>query len=57
MVKEVDITRLKDFVLKNLPMESALRELILSERDTMDVKTFLAKSDVCFKLLQIEYGK
>ncbi len=57
MVKEVDVTRLKDFVLKNLPRGSALREPILSERDTMDVKTFLAKSDVLFKLLQIEYSK
>jgi len=50
----VRITRLKDFAVNSLPKDSRLREVILNERDELDVNEFVAKIDVWLKLLKME---
>jgi len=50
----VRITRLKDFAVNYLPKDSRLREVILNERDELDVNEFVAKIDVWLKLLKME---
>jgi cytochrome c len=57
MPKNIDITKLKDFVLNNLPRGFKLRELKLSERDTMDATTYIVMVGVWLKLLKIEHDK
>jgi len=47
--KTVDVRRLKDFA-SQLPKDSALRELLLTERDELEVCDFLSKMSVWLRL-------
>jgi hypothetical protein len=47
---KIDIRRLKEFVLKEIPKDWVLRSLILSEKDEMDVHDFVVKMDYWLKL-------
>ncbi|MEM3465388.1 MAG: hypothetical protein QXO75_07840 [Nitrososphaerota archaeon] len=51
---KLDMRRLKDFAIRNLPEDSKLRILILSEKDELDAKEFVAKVSVWLKLLTLE---
>jgi hypothetical protein len=53
--KRVDIESLKDFVLK-LPVNSALRQLILMEPNHLKIDTFLSRVETWLRLLDIERG-
>jgi hypothetical protein len=46
--------RLKQFALENLPTESPLRNVLLSEADQLSARDFLAKMDLWLKLLSLE---
>jgi hypothetical protein len=46
----VNISRLKDFAFSELPRSWILREIILSERDELDVSEFVAKAEVWLKI-------
>ena len=50
----IDIRRLKRFAAENLPGNSRLRAVLLSERDQLPAGDFLAKMDVWMRLLNIE---
>lgn len=50
----LDIRRLKDFAMRNLPEDSKLRTLILSERDELSIEEFLVKMGVWLRLLTLE---
>jgi len=50
----IDIRRLKRFAAENLPGNSRLRAVLLSERDQLPSVDFLAKMDVWMRLLNIE---
>jgi hypothetical protein len=50
----IDIRRLKRFAAENLPGNSRLRAVLLSERDHLPAVDFLAKMDVWMRLLNIE---
>lgn len=49
---EVDIKALKAFALEKFPRDCALRDVLLAERDNLEVKEFLAKMDIWVKLLR-----
>ena len=51
-LRRVSIVGLKQFAVTRLPKGSALRELLLSERDELAAEEFLAKMDVWLKLLR-----
>jgi hypothetical protein len=46
----VNISRLKDFAFSELPRSWILREIILNERDELDVSEFVAKAEIWLKL-------
>jgi hypothetical protein len=46
----VNISRLKDFAFSELPRSWILREIILSERDGLDVFEFIVKVEIWLKL-------
>ena len=50
----IDIRRLKRFAVESLPSKSRLRAVLLSEKDKLTAKDFLAKMDVWMRLLNIE---
>ncbi len=50
----VDMGRLKGFASERLGGNSQLRAVLLSERDQLTAKDFLAKMDVWMKLFNIE---
>jgi len=50
----VNIGRLKGFATESLPGNSRLRDVLLSEKDQIKAKDFLAKMDVWMGLLNIE---
>ena len=52
MRRKVNLQPLKSFAL-NLPLNSALREILLLEDDELDVHTFLARMPVWLRLLRI----
>lgn len=52
--RRIDIRSLKEFARQHLPRDSALREIILSDRDVLDAEEFLVKVDVWLKLLRME---
>ena len=54
MKAHVSIRALKSFVSKNLPRNSALRELILQEKDTLEPVELLIKMQVWLKLIEFE---
>ncbi|MBS7658123.1 MAG: hypothetical protein ABIM42_08505 [candidate division WOR-3 bacterium] len=47
---------LKDFALNNLPKGSVLREVLLMEKDELEVNEFLIKMDVWLKLFKMEFS-
>jgi hypothetical protein len=49
-LKRINIRRLKDFAFTELPRNWVLREIILSERDELDVSEFVAKAEIWLKL-------
>lgn len=49
---KVDIKALKAFALEKFPRDCALRDVLLAERDKLDVNEFLAKMDIWIKLLR-----
>ena len=50
----VTITSLKKWAREELPEGSALREILLSEKNTLEGKEFLAKAEVWLKLVKME---
>ncbi|MEM3476222.1 MAG: hypothetical protein QXF83_05825 [Candidatus Bathyarchaeia archaeon] len=54
--KRLSIRGLKDFALNNLPKGSVLREVLLMEKDELEVNEFLIKMDVWLKLLKMEFS-
>lgn len=50
----VDIKRLKRFALRELPVNSPLRQLILSENEKMEASEFIHKMDVWLRLVEFE---
>ncbi len=53
-IKIVDLSKLKLFVLKALPLNSTLRVVILSERDSLPLTEYLKKNELWVKLAQLE---
>jgi len=51
---KLNLRRLKGFALERLPKGSALRDVILAEKDEIGIDEFLAKIDVWLKLLRRE---
>jgi hypothetical protein len=54
MKAQVSIRQLKAFVAKNLNTNSALRELILQEKDMLEPVELLIKMQVWLKLIEFE---
>ena len=52
--RAVNMSGLKRFAAENLPSNSRLRHVLLSERDQLIPVDFLAKMDVWMRLLDIE---
>lgn len=52
--KTVDITSLKEFVKRRLPLGSPLRIVIVSDDDKMRVDAFLAKLSVWLRLSKLQ---
>ena len=51
---EVSIKSLKKWAEKELPEGSALREVLLAEKDSLEGKEFLAKAELWLKLVKME---
>ena len=51
---KISIRKLKDFAFTQLPKDWALREILLSEQDALDIYVFLARLPVWLKLLKVE---
>ncbi|MEM3733276.1 MAG: hypothetical protein QXK81_07225 [Candidatus Bathyarchaeia archaeon] len=54
--KRLSMKSLKDFALNNLPKGSVLREVLLMEKDELEVNEFLIKMDVWLKLFKMEFS-
>ena len=52
--KKVNLKPLKKWVEENLPTNSTLRNIILSENDILSSEHFIVKIDVWQKLLRME---
>jgi hypothetical protein len=50
----LDIRPLKQFALQNLPLDSPLRTILLSELDSVSSEEFLVKLSMWQKLLKFE---
>lgn len=48
----VNIRQLKRFALEKLPQDSPLRVVLLSERDVLENRVFVAKMEVWISLLR-----
>ncbi|MEM3697092.1 MAG: hypothetical protein QXQ94_06285 [Candidatus Bathyarchaeia archaeon] len=46
----VSIKKLKEFAIYKLPKNSALREILISEENELDINVFLARLPVWLKL-------
>jgi len=57
MARRVDIRSLRKLAEERLPRGSPLRELLLTERDELEAREFLAKLDVWLRLLRRLYGE
>jgi len=53
----VNIQKLKEFALEKLPKNSALREVLISEEDKLDITIFLARLPVWLKLSRFLKGE
>jgi hypothetical protein len=47
---KVDIRPLKKFAIEQLPKDSSLYHILLSEKDTMDIDEFICKVEIYLKL-------
>ncbi|MEM2614459.1 MAG: hypothetical protein QXO15_09615 [Nitrososphaerota archaeon] len=54
--KRLSMKSLKDFALNNLPKGSVLREVLLMEKDELEVNEFLIKMDIWLKLFKMEFS-
>jgi len=54
MQRTVNIRNLKDFATKELPVNSTLREVLLSEPDEVEVNEFLARLPVYLRLAYLK---
>ncbi len=52
--RTVNISRLKRFAAESLPGNCRLRDVLLSERDQLTARDFLAKMDTWIRLLNVE---
>jgi hypothetical protein len=52
----LDIRPLKQFALQNLPLDSPLRAILLSEFDNVSCEEFLVKLSMWQELLKFEAG-
>jgi hypothetical protein len=50
---QVNIRRLKEFALSDIPKDNPLQQIILSEKNLLDPIEFLAKVDVWLKLSRL----
>jgi hypothetical protein len=50
----VNMNKLKEFAISNLPEGSRLREILLAEKDEVDPEEFIAKVGIWLKLLRME---
>ena len=50
----INVGRLKAWASQNLPVNTLVRELVLTEKDELDVHQFLAMADVWLRLLRSE---
>jgi hypothetical protein len=50
MSKCVNISELKNFVIKNFPLESPLKRVLVNEEDVLSAQDFLAKLSIWLKL-------
>lgn len=51
---KIKIERLKQFVLEELPTNSALRDILLAEKEELSKEEFLAKMDIWLNLIRKE---
>ena len=49
---KVDIQRLKNFAFKEIPRDNLLREILLSERDELEIIEFVSRIDIWLRLLR-----
>ena len=54
--RKVRIVGIKEFASGRLPEGSTLRYLLLTEREEIDTREFVARMDLWLKLLQKEYS-
>ena len=54
---KINIRRLKDFAFTRLPKDWALREILLSEEDELDIHIFVARLPVWLKLSRFSVGE
>jgi len=52
--EKINIRKIKDFAFSQLPKNSTLRDIILSEEDEIQVSIFLARLPIWLKLLKTE---
>lgn len=55
--RKLDFRPLKLFARERLPRDWALREILLTEKDEIEVTEFIAKLDVWFRLLKIDASR
>lgn len=53
---KIDIRKLKQFAFIQLPKDWALREILLTENEEIDVSTFLARLPVWLQLSTLKRG-
>ena len=51
---KVNLKKLKEYALTNLPKNSHLRDLVLSEKDEIDAEEFVVKISMWLKLIRME---
>jgi len=52
----LDIKPLKQFALNNLPPNSVLRAILVSQNDSIDCETFLIELSMWLRLVKLESG-
>lgn len=53
---KIDIGSLKDFVVRRLPRNWILREILLAENEEVDIATFLARMPIWLQLTRTRRG-
>lgn len=54
---QISLQRLKVFAVQELPLNSALKLVLLAEPDMIDRQTFLSRLPIFLLLLKIEKGR